>query len=91
MRKIYFKNDLNMIKEVDVGFSWGVFWFGILIPLLNGDYRNACIMLAINIGLCLTVIGIPFVLLANLIYACFYNEWHMTTLMKQGYKRIDKQ
>ena len=88
MKKIYFKNDLGMIKETDVGFSWAVFFFGVLIPLLNRDYRNAVIMSAVQVVLVITIIGIFAIPFVNLFYCFFYNEWHMSSLLKEGYHRI---
>ena len=48
------KNGLR--KEVKVGFSWTVFFFGLFVPLFRGDLKWAAIMFfgTILLGFCHT-------------------------------------
>ena len=93
MKKLYYKNDLGMIKEVNYGrgFSWAVFFFGILVPLLDREYKIAVKMAILNfIAFLLCFAGIGLLLLPILhIFYCFeYAEWQTDNLLEEGYKRI---
>lgn len=37
--KVRLRNDVGMIKECKVGFSWTNFFFGFFCPLFRGDWK----------------------------------------------------
>ena len=39
------KNDIGMVKEAKIGFSFTTFFFGAFVPALRGDWKYAGIML----------------------------------------------
>ena len=79
--KISLKNvHTGLVKEVKVGFSWTAFFFGMLVPLIRGDMKNALRMLLLGI----ITLGISW-----LVFPFVYNKMYIKTLIEKGYKPID--
>ena len=47
--KIRVKNDVDKRKEVKLGFSWSMFFFGVFVPLFRGDWKWFLIILGISL------------------------------------------
>ena len=63
-----------------VGFSWTVFFFGFITPIVRQDYKSAFWML------------VSFLLsfgVSNLIFAFMYNRLYIRQLDQQGFKAIN--
>lgn len=91
MSTVKFKN-LNTEEtiEVDDGWSWTTFLFGIFVPLFREDYSTFVFGLAMwtiiivgGSGLGIIIAAIPFRLLAALIY----NEWYIAKLKNEDHLR----
>ena len=54
MASVLLTHESGLKKEVKCGFSWTVFFFGFLVPLIRGDLKWAGIMFVLAL-----VIGIP--------------------------------
>ena len=70
------RNDVGLIKECKIGFSWTTFFFGFFVPLFRGDFKYFLIMIIlafITSGLCWFVF--PF----------FYNKWYIKDLLSKGF------
>ena len=37
--KVFLRNDAGVTKECKVGFSWTMFFFGLFVSLLRGDFK----------------------------------------------------
>ncbi len=42
--KVFLKNNVGVVKECKVGFSWTTLFFGLFVPLLRGDFKWSAIM-----------------------------------------------
>ena len=78
---ISLKNPSNgLVKEVKVGFSWTVFFFGIFVPLFRSDFKWAIIMSL----LAMLTMG-----LSSLVFPFIYNKIYIKEMIEKGYKPID--
>ena len=75
--KIRVKNDIDKRKEVKLGFSWTMFFFGVFVPLFRGDWKWFLIILIAN----LFTYG-----LASVAFAFIYNKIYIDDLLEKGYK-----
>ena len=67
-------------KEVKVGFSWTMFFFGPLVPLIRGDSKWFILSIVIS----LFTVGIGWLFLPFI-----YNKHYITDLMEKGYRPAD--
>ena len=70
------RNDVGLIKECKIGFSWTTFFFGFFVPLFRGDFKYFLIMIIlafITSGLCW------------LVFPFFYNKWYIKDLLSKGF------
>ena len=72
----------EVTKQVPVGFSWTVFFFGFFPPIFRGDWKW---------GLIILVLAIFTFGLANLIFMFIYNKLYIQSLLDQGYTSIDSE
>ena len=91
--KVILRNDVGMVKECKVGFSWttmffGLFvplttmFFGLFVPLIRGDIKNALIMGALS----LLTFGLSW-----LVFPFTYNKMYIKGLLMQGFKGSTEQ
>ena len=73
---IRLKNSIGMVKECKNGFSWTTLCFGLFVPLLRGDLKNALIMGVVGLLTC----GICW-----LVFPFFYNKTYINSLLMQGF------
>lgn len=73
---IRLKNNVGMIKECKVGFSWTNFFLGFFVPMFRGDWKFTLIQLAAAFMTC----GI-----SNLVFPFFYNKVYINDLLEKGY------
>lgn len=99
---ITLKNNAGERKEVKLGFSWTVLFFGFFVPLFRSDFKWAGIMFAagvisprlkttlykVSIGPIIINI-VPFSV--GLIFAYIYNKIYTKNLLKDGYKTINPE
>ena len=70
------KNDIGMVKEAKVGFSWTNLFFGAFVPALRGDWKYAAIMVVCSRITCgLSTLVFPFV----------YNKMYIKDLLMKGF------
>jgi|TARA_B110000967_G_C18826333_1_gene531605 hypothetical protein len=74
--------EFEITKEVPVGFSWTILFFGFFPPLFRGDFKWGLIML---IAALLTSF------LASLIFMFIYNKIYLKSLLEKGYTSIDSE
>ena len=81
--KIHLKHpEFELTKEVPVGFSWTVFFWGMLPPLFRSDWKWGIIMLI------LAMVTFGF---SNFIFAFLYNKLYLDALLEQGYSSVDSE
>ena len=80
--KVILRNDVGMVKECKVGFSWTTMFFGLFVPLIRGDIKNALIMGVLS----LLTFGLSW-----LIFPFTYNKMYIKGLLKQGFKGSTEQ
>ena len=76
---IRLKNDVGMIKECKVGFSWTTLFFGFFVALFRGDLKWSaaqlvCSLITWNIS--------------SIIFGFIYNKIYINELLKSGFKPI---
>ncbi|MGQ2286611.1 DUF2628 domain-containing protein [Leuconostoc suionicum] len=74
----------NNFKQVKVGFSWTVFFFGFFPALFRGDWKWLSIILLVDIALAIFTFGIGSGIF-GIIMAFFYNKLYITDLLASGY------
>ena len=74
--KVYLKNNVGVVKECKVGFSWTTFFFGLFVPLIRGDFKWSAIMLLLS----MLTLGISW-----LVMPFIYNKKYITSLLEKGY------
>lgn len=77
-------------KEVKVGFSWTVFFFGLFVPLFRGDLKWAAIMF---FGTALLVVvtaglGSP---IFGIIMSFNYNKIYIKELIEKGWRPLGEE
>ena len=83
-------------EEIFQGFSFTVLFFGFFVPLFRKDFKWFSIHLAIIsfIFFLCTSLGTSedsiyfFWVVWNSFFACYYNYWHSSDLLKKGYVEI---
>ena len=81
------KNDIDKRKEVKLGFSWTMFFFGVFVPLFRGDWKWFLIILGIDVAL--TITGLIFIMpLLMLGLSFFYNRLYAKDLYDKGYRGL---
>ena len=78
--KINMKNQYGAIKEVKVGFSWTMLFFGLFVPLLRGDWKWAIFALLLSA----ITFGIGWLVLPFL-----YNKIYIKGLIEKGWLPVD--
>jgi len=73
------KNKAGVTKQVKKGFSFTMFFFGIFVPLVRGDWKYFFISLIAAIF----TVGISW-----LVFPFFYNKLYMNDLLNKGYEII---
>lgn len=79
--KVFLKNKYGAMKQVKVGFSWTMLFFGFFVPLIRGDWKWTIISLLIGVFTC----GI-----ANLVLAFIYNKIYIKDLIESGWCPADE-
>jgi hypothetical protein len=88
--RIYFKNpNTGEMCEAPVGFSWTVFFFGFIPPLVRSDWKGAGLIFLLGVGgslLALPATGpnSPIFVLISIIFAFIYNKFYIKGLVKKG-------
>lgn len=86
---IILKNkDTGLTKECPTGFSWTVFFFGVFVPLIRGDFKWAAILFALTVLVAIPTIGFGCPLVGP-IFAFFYNKTFIRELMSNGFIPAD--
>lgn len=79
--KIRLKNQLGIVKECKVGFSWTTLFFGCFPALFRGDWK----WMLIQIGCALITSG-----LSSLVFCFIYNKLYISDLLNKGFEPIDE-
>lgn len=73
---VYMTNGIE-VKKAPVGFSWTMFFFGCLVPLIRADWVWFLATALLNLAFW----GLPTVVLAF-----FYNKIYLKSLFDKGFK-----
>lgn len=77
----------NQFKQVKIGFSWTMFFFGFWVPLFRGDWKWLIIMLLLDI---IGLFTFGFVTaIANVVMAFLCNKLYAEDLISNGFKPTD--
>ncbi|MGL5329261.1 MAG: hypothetical protein ACRDD7_08335 [Peptostreptococcaceae bacterium] len=74
---VRFKNNIGMVKQSKLGFSWTTFFFGFFPALFRGDFKYFFIQLilaSLTLGL------------SNLVFIFIYNKLYIKDLLAKGYE-----
>ena len=100
--KIRVKNDIGKCKEIKVGFSWTMLFFGVFVPLVRGDWKWFLILLGVNtvstiidlgflygMDLPLIIVGLTLIVpFLMLGLSFFYNRLYAKDLYDKGYRGL---
>lgn len=78
---VHLKNDVGILKEAKIGFSFTTFFFGALVPAVRGDWKYAGIMLACAI----ITSGI-----STLVFPFIYNRLYIRDLLMNGFLPVEE-
>lgn len=80
-------NDIDKKKEIKLGFSWTMFFFGVFVPLFRGDWKWFLIILGVDVVLTITglIFIMPFLMLG---LSFFYNKLYAKDLYDKGYRGL---
>ena len=76
---IRLKNDIGMVRECKVGFSWTTFFFSFFPAFFRGDWKWGLIQLV----LALFTGG-----LSVFVFCFIYNKIYINSLLQQGFKPV---
>ncbi|WNQ12261.1 hypothetical protein MJA45_04205 [Paenibacillus aurantius] len=77
---INLKNQVGMVKQRKLGFSWTTFFFGFFPAIFRGDWKWAIIQF-----LCASItFG-----LSSWVFCFVYNKLHINDLLEKGYVPSD--
>ena len=79
--KIHLMNSVGVIKQVKLGFSWSMLFFGIFVPLFRGDLKWTIL------SLILVIITSGF---AWIILPFIYNRMYINSLLDKGWYPADE-
>lgn len=74
--KVYMKNQVGVTKQVKLGFSWTMLFFGFFVPLFRGDLKWTLLSVVLSIvtgGLAWFVL--PFIYNKSYIKGLLYAGW----------------
>ena len=74
--KVQLQNELGIVKECKLGFSWTTFFFGIFPALFRGDWKWAIIMFIGN----LVTAGF-----FSVVFSFFYNKIYIKEMLEKGF------
>lgn len=92
MYKTFQNPTTGRIKEVKVGYSWTVFFWGIIPMLCRQDFIGAFVSFFIAYALNAILPSILFIAPSVIFYtviAYYYNEYYAKRLIQKGYIQID--
>ena len=75
------QKDSGLTKEVKIGFSWTMLFFGLFVPLIRGDLKWTLLSLIISI----VTAGIGWLVLPFV-----YNKLYIKGLLESGYAAADE-
>ncbi len=79
---ITLENEVGLQKQVKLGFSWTMLFFGFFVPAYRGDLRWSVITLFLS----LFTGG-----LAWLVFPFIYNKKYIESLLEKGFKPADER
>lgn len=84
------ENEMGLIKEVKIGFSWTTLLFGFFPALFRGDLKWAAIMFITGVVVGALTLGFGAWILW-LVFAFIYNKIYITDLIEKGYKPASEE
>jgi len=78
----------NVLKDVKVGFSWTVFFFGFFPAIFRGDWKWALIMFVSALAVSAVTMGYGGFII-SIIFACIYNKLYVSDLLSRGFVPVD--
>lgn len=79
--RVNIRNQSGMVKQVKLGFSWTMLFFGIFVPLFRGDLKWTIL------SLILVIITSGF---AWFFLPFFYNRMYVKSLLEKGWYPADE-
>ena len=87
---IQLQHESGATKQVKVGFSWTVFFFGMFVPLIRGDLKWAVIMFATASLAAVLTMGFG-AFAPGLIFSFVYNKLYTRDLLEKGYRPTNEE
>lgn|SRR5690625_2023592 len=84
------ENEMGLIKEVKIGFSWTTLIFGFFPALFRGDLKWAAIMFIAGVFVGAITFGAGAWVLW-LVFAFIYNKIYIRDLVERGYRPASEE
>lgn len=84
------ENQMGLIKEVKIGFSWTTFFFGFFPALFRGDLKWAAIIFISAVAASLITVGVGG-WIPSVIFAFIYNKIYIRELIEKGYRPASEE
>lgn len=88
--RVTLENDMGLIKEVKLGFSWTTLIFGFFPALFRGDLKWAAIMFIVGVAAGFFTFGVG-AWVSYIIFAVIYNKIYAKELIEKGYKPTSEE
>lgn len=79
---IKLKNNVGVLKECKVGFSWTTLFFGFFPALFRGDFKWALVMF---------IVGWLTAGVSYLVFCFVYNGLYIKDLLSKGYEPVSEE
>lgn len=79
---VMLEDQAGQLRNVKVGFSWTVFFFGFCVPIFRGDAKWAVIMF---------ISGVLTLWIVNMIFCFTYNGTYIRDLLSKGFYPADEE
>ena len=84
--KIKVMNEIGQGKEIKIGFSWTMLFFGVFVPLFRSDWKWFVILVIANI----IFLQVNLAFLPTLIFCFLYNKLYARDLYNAGYRGMSE-
>lgn len=88
--KVTLRHPNGKVKQIKVGFSWTVLFFGFFPPLFRGDFKWAAIIFVIEVVTGVLSLGIG-AWVTCIIFGFLYNKMNIKELLQKGFEPADQE
>ena len=91
--KVKVKNELGAGKEIKLGYSWTMLFWGFMVPVFRGDWKwflilffGPSVLAAVSAGILIITFPVLY-----LVFGFFYNKIYAQELNEKGIRGMTKE